>query len=372
MKALAVNYSDAVHEEVLPSVDSVAGGILRELVAAVQATRGASGMLEKLLPAEAAKVEIVTCDLTAKFRQLAQDAMSQGEIIQLLVNNYGQIDVGDKKISLQEFIDFFSKTLDETITMLLHVSKKSISMVYSMEDAMKHLKEIENFSLEIQSITKKTHLLALNAGIEAGLAGAAGRGFSVVATEVKQVSKEITEISRLMNDRTRSITACVTDGFKLLKDVATSDLSRNIAAKETLEDMLRGLMVQTDKSRDTMAASAEISKNIAGTIQGMVMDLQFQDRNSQVAENAANILEDCRQQLERVLPDVGVLSGQQDAANILQPEKQAVERVCGVIKLADMRHRYMDVLKSMGVAHETALLQSPAHETGDNDNIDLF
>src|SRR5688572_25071909 len=49
---------------------------------------------------------------------------------------------------------------------------------------------------EIQKITGRTNILALNALIEAARAGDAGRGFSVVANEVKQVANEVRGIAQ--------------------------------------------------------------------------------------------------------------------------------------------------------------------------------
>jgi len=51
---------------------------------------------------------------------------------------------------------------------------------------------------EIQAITSRTKILALNALIEAARAGEAGRGFSVVATEVKQISTEVENVAKTL------------------------------------------------------------------------------------------------------------------------------------------------------------------------------
>lgn len=51
---------------------------------------------------------------------------------------------------------------------------------------------------EIQKITGRTKILALNALIEAARAGESGRGFAVVANEVKSISEEIAGMHRTL------------------------------------------------------------------------------------------------------------------------------------------------------------------------------
>lgn len=72
---------------------------------------------------------------------------------------------------------------------------------------------INKFVSTITSISDQTNLLALNAAIEAARAGDAGRGFSVVADEVRalatETNKSATEVSELVNDIIQSTAKAV-------------------------------------------------------------------------------------------------------------------------------------------------------------------
>lgn len=320
---------------------------LQELLACIIATRGVMAMLAELLPKEANHVEAITSNLSKKFSSLASDALRQSEVVQKLAESSGYIDVAEKRISLEQFIQFFTSTLDDTITRLLVISKKSIAMVYGMEDAIKHLKEIEIFSKNIQAITKRTHLLALNASIEAAAAGNAGKGFNVVASEVKEVSRQITAISEQMNQRTQSIMKCVMAGYEMLSDVATSDIDSSMHAKENLESMLHGLQEQVRRTKCIMSDSSDTSRTIANTIQGMIIDLQFQDRNSQIADSITQAMGKCSQLLETLYEQHEVLMGP-DSAGYLEKEQYAVNEVNAVIKLGDVRTQYRRALYELG------------------------
>ena len=79
------------------------------------------------------------------------------------------------------------------------------SFISTFEELLNHTKFIENISSEINAVASRTNLLALNASIEAARAGDAGRGFSVVADEVKTLSIGTKELVVSMNDTLKKI-----------------------------------------------------------------------------------------------------------------------------------------------------------------------
>lgn len=177
--------------------------------------------------------------------------------------------------------------------------------------------KINEFVAYINQISKQTNLLALNASIEAARAGDAGKGFSVVAQEIRKLSEEtekaVTEIQGILKlivsdveESNDSTNKCI-KGIKGVQEISdkSSKLVSNI--KEILQNIFDSICSLKDISSDqketsnqismavqTVADAVEKTHNI--TVESLKMIMQQEAKNNELfnycdklSETSANV-----------------------------------------------------------------------------------
>ena len=156
-----------------------------------------------------------------------------------------------------------AQALDSTIRSIVDLNKGNMrrchETVSSIEILTTHLDElgqitrhIENFVQVITDVARKTKLLALNAAIEAARSGEYGRGFNVVAGEVKALANEAEEATRKVTVQAQEIRAAI----------ATA-LAQVDGSHKLVQAIDQGVATESEAIAQQSAAVSEISNNLA-------------------------------------------------------------------------------------------------------------
>ncbi|OAB47314.1 methyl-accepting chemotaxis protein [Paenibacillus antarcticus] len=137
---------------------------------------------------------------------------------------------------LQQMAENLLKRAEEGVSSSHQIASSIERVVKESDDNMQLLKLLEDKANSVRGIMKtirdvasQTNLLALNAAIEAAHAGEHGRGFSVVATEVRKLSKQAEEATKEVNANLEGIAAQVAEiakGTKRSQTVITDSQHR--------------------------------------------------------------------------------------------------------------------------------------------------
>lgn len=141
-----------------------------------------------------------------------------------------------------------------------------------VESLDKNAKEIDGITDVIHGIAEQTNLLALNAAIEAARAGEQGRGFAVVADEVRSLASRTgeatTEISQLLQGIQGESQALVTDVEAAVTQVDLGVEETNAAAKaiEQIRQQIAEVTEQTTTIATATNQQSSASKEVAGHV----------------------------------------------------------------------------------------------------------
>jgi aerotaxis receptor len=193
----AVQSSKVLLGAVVDQIISVSGNIdarAKHLTSSMDKVERSSQAQSESATSMAAAVE----ELTVSIDQVASNA---GEVRQISDNSKTLANDGGKVV--QQVVGDMDK-INTAVT----------NAATTIEDLGKKSEQIQNIVKSIKEIADQTNLLALNAAIEAARAGEQGRGFAVVADEVRKLAEKTSKSTQEISAMTETITSSTNDAVK--------------------------------------------------------------------------------------------------------------------------------------------------------------
>ena len=201
------------------------------------------------------------------------------DIIKVVERVEEQVDKTEEMIRQgTEIVNVLAKRAEETSDITARVSD-------SIEVLRKESETINGFAETISSISQQTNLLSLNASIEAARAGEAGRGFSVVAEEIRKLADDSNSAAEEIRHKVTNISDQTIDSVNSAKEAGSMVASQAEAVEQVIQvfqgmsEQMQELVVglkeiantteAADRERnDTMDAVENISAIIEQTSSG--------------------------------------------------------------------------------------------------------
>lgn len=271
------------------------------------------------------------------------------DVMRSVTGRQNQQKEGDESVTIEKFASEVSDILMQYVSLLIDVSEKSVQAVHHIGDMVKELDHMFTLLADIRTIAEQTNLLALNAAIEAARAGEAGRGFAVVADEVRKLSQDTNRLSDQIRSRGEVTKSTVTMVREIVGDIASLDLNDAINAKGHVDNMLHGLEETNKHISNTMDQLNSLNVDVNRYVNTAVQAMQFEDIITQV-------ISEISQDLERL-----------DAIN---------HHMGDVFAVAHIQENYMDRISKLenvlAVKKKQSIMRDNANNASSEGDIDLF
>ncbi|MBG3852017.1 MULTISPECIES: methyl-accepting chemotaxis protein [Xanthomonas] len=213
--------------------------------------------------------------LGGSFEAMNRKSRQQSQALARIVDRAG--DDGSAGVDVARFAQHASSRMEQLVEALEQVSGQSTNTVHHIDEMAQHLDGIFALLEDVKSIADQTNLLALNAAIEAARAGEAGRGFAVVADEVRNLSERSTTFNEQIRKLAHSSKESISKVRETVSQLASRHMDRSREARHESAAMLENVAQINASLGDGMREISECARSIDGSVAEAVRALQFED-----------------------------------------------------------------------------------------------
>ncbi|MGG2942613.1 methyl-accepting chemotaxis protein [Bacillus safensis] len=284
---------------------------LRDVIQAVQTSVENVASSSEELTASAGQTTKATEHITSSIETFSNGNENQSEMVEQSAAHLKQMNEGLNEVAETSDVitasSIQSKTVAETGGQLVEQTVGQMKTIdHSVKEAegvingLEHKsKDITNILGVINGIADQTNLLALNAAIEAARAGESGRGFSVVAEEVRKLAVQSSDSAKEIE--------------KLVNEIVTEIETSQNMFKAVNEEVKNGLTI-TDQTKESFSQINEQTAEIAARMNEMNTTVRELSKGSEQISKAVNEIADVSRESSASIQDIAASAEEQLAS----------------------------------------------------------
>ena len=136
----------------------------------------------------------------------------------------------------------------------------------AIEEIKDNAQSISQLANSIEDISFQTNILALNASVEAARAGDAGRGFAIVAEEIRRLASQVSEESRAADELAGRAIENVEAGSELIGS-ASSNMEEAVTSIEDIKTAMSSIAHASEQQLEAVAQIQESMDSLSQVVQ---------------------------------------------------------------------------------------------------------
>jgi len=196
------------------------------------------------------------------------------------------------------------EVMDSAMRRLTEASEVIGRAAAQMEELGRRSSEVSGIAQMIAEIADQTNLLALNAAIEAARAGEAGRGFAVVADEVRKLAERTQQATKDIDHKVTLIVSGTNHALVAMRD-GNEKMTHGASHARSAQDSLAAIIGGTRNLSRVLAKVSESGRSQTEGFREFTRDIEEIGQSTQSLSAETEIIAGATRRLDKLMADLG-------------------------------------------------------------------